>query len=65
MSSLAIEGPQLSGAMMHATQHHLLKSQQVIHAQYWHEQAMLLKQVLSASDHLFKNYRQKHPKCSV
>jgi hypothetical protein len=56
---------QFSGAMMHAAQHHLLRSQQVIHAQYQHEQAMLPQQVPSASDHLFKNYRQKHPRCSV
>jgi hypothetical protein len=65
MSSLVSNGPQLRGAMMHATQHHLLQSQQAIHAQYRHEQAMLLKQVLFAFDLLFMNYRQKHPKCSV
>jgi hypothetical protein len=56
---------QFSGAMMHATQHHLLRSQHIIHAQYQHEQAMLLQQVPSASHHLFKNYRPKHPKCFV
>ena len=50
---------------MHAAEHHLLRSQQVIHAQYQCEQAMLLQQVPSASNHLFKNYRPKHPRCSV
>jgi hypothetical protein len=46
---------------MSATQCHLLRLQQVIHAQYKHEQALFLKQVLSASDHLFKYYRQNIP----
>jgi hypothetical protein len=43
---------------MHATQHHLLWRQHITHAQFWHEQAMLLKQVPSASDNFFKNYWQ-------
>jgi hypothetical protein len=44
---------------MCATQCHLLRLQHITHAQFWHEQAMLLKQVPSASDNFFKNYRQK------
>jgi hypothetical protein len=43
----------------HATQCYLLWQQHITHAQFWHEQAMLLKQVPSASDNFFKNYRQK------
>ena len=52
--------PQRSTAMTHAvktsaTQSHLLGLQQITHAQYWHEDLMLLKQVSSASDHSGKN----------
>jgi hypothetical protein len=43
----------------HATQCHLLWQQHITHAQFWHEQAMLLKQVPSASDNFFKNYKRK------
>jgi len=42
-----------------ATQRHLLRLQHITPAQFWHEQAMLPKQVPSAYDNFFKNYRQK------
>jgi hypothetical protein len=35
------------------------------YSQYQHEQAVLLQHVPSASNHLFKNYRQNYPRCSA
>jgi len=51
--------PKHSAAKTHtvtsAAQPHLFRPLQITHAQYWHEDAMLLKQVSSASDHSGKN----------
>jgi hypothetical protein len=59
-----------SGAMIYAmekcaTQRQLLRPHHFTHAQYLHEQAILLKHVPSASDHPFKNCRQKRPGSSI
>jgi len=47
--------PQHSAAKTHATQPHLFRLLQITHAQYRHEDAMLLKQISSTSDHSGKN----------
>jgi hypothetical protein len=74
MSSLVIEGAtgcpynewsKDRAAQRGARQHHLLRPRQITHARYRHELAILLKQVPSASDYSFKNYRQKRPWRSV
>jgi hypothetical protein len=62
-------------AVTSATQPHLFRPLQITHAQYRHEDAMLLKQVSSTSDHSGKNdvgvtwitlyFHNKHERCSL